>query len=78
MGSVLSGPKPPKVPEPDPAIEAAKKAELDRAEKERQAEIQKRLREETQLSQGAGSGRRSLLTGGNAGYSTRSLLGPNS
>lgn len=69
-----SPPKPPAPPQPDPEIEAQKKAELERAEKERVKEIQDRLRKETQLNQ-SGGGRRSLLTAGNSGFSVRSLLG---
>lgn len=68
-------PELPKLPEPDPAIEAAKKAELERTEKERLAEIQKRLRQDTAASSSKGTGKKSLLTKGTTGFATRALLG---
>jgi hypothetical protein len=78
MGNPFKAPKPPTSPpppKPDPELEAQKKAELERAEKERVKEIQDRLRKETQLNQSGGGGRRSLLSRGSQGFSLRSLLG---
>ena len=77
MGGIISKPKAPKPP-PQPTVnkelEAQKKAELERAEAERLAETQKRLREDTALHS-RGRSKKSLLTRGREGFSLRSLLG---
>lgn len=54
---------------------ALKKAEADRAERERLAEVSKNLRNETLLFSQRGASRNSLFSGSRAGFSLRSLLG---
>lgn len=68
MGGLI--PKPPK---PDPDVEAARKAEEARAKREREDSIRRSVATETS-SRGA-TGRRSLLSGGAAGFPLRSMLG---
>lgn len=72
MGSLFSSPKTPTV---DPEIERRRQAEEARAERERQAEIQKGLKNETITA--AGTSRQGLLSKGKQGFDSglRSLLG---
>ncbi len=68
-------PELPEPPKPDPEIERRKKEEAERAEAQRIAEIEKRLRSETAFfSNSRGSGRGTLLSSGRKGFSLRSLL----
>lgn len=69
---IMSKPKTPKV---DPEIERRRKEEEERAEAERQAEIQKGLRNETISS--SSTSRNGLLSKGKKGFGSelRSLLG---